>query len=167
VKSAANEESHAMLRPARNPIPELIVRAITSADYRLWEPLWLGYLEFYEKTVPEKVTEFTWKCLSPTHAIEGFLALDAHGDALGLVQFLYHSSTSNIGGNCYLQDLFVIPTARGQRVGRRLIAAVAQAAREKGAALVYWQTEEFNGTARRLYERVAKRSPFIRYQIEL
>jgi hypothetical protein len=49
----------------------------------------------------------------------------------------------------------------------QLKTAVEQAAREMRAALVYWQTEEFNGTARRLYERVAKRSPFIRYQIEL
>jgi hypothetical protein len=32
---------------------------------------------------------------------------------------------------------------------------------------VYWQTEEFNGPARRLYERIAKRSPFIRYNVEL
>jgi GNAT superfamily N-acetyltransferase len=167
VKSADNKELHAILRPTRNPISELVIRAITSADYKLWEPLWLGYLDFYEKTLSEKVTEFTWKRLSTTHEIEGFLALDPQGDTLGLVQFLYHSSTSNIGGNCYLQDLFVIPAARGRRVGRRLIAAVAQAAREKGAALVYWQTEEFNGTARRLYERVAKRSPFIRYQIDL
>jgi len=167
VKPEDNNASHAILRPTRNPIPELIVRAITSADCGLWEPLWLGYLEFYEKTVPEKVTEFTWKRLSETREIEGFLALDPEGDALGLVQFLYHSSTWNMGGNCYLQDLFVIPAARGRRVGRRLIAAVSQAAREKGAAQVYWQTEEFNGTARRLYERVAKRSPFVRYQIEL
>ena len=29
------------------------------------------------------------------------------------------------------------------------------------AEILYWQTEEFNGTARRLYERVARRSPFV------
>jgi GNAT superfamily N-acetyltransferase len=87
------------------------------------------------------------------------LALNENGEAIGLAHFFYHPSTSTSGGNCYLQDLFVIPAARGQRVGRRLIAAVAQAAKTKGVAVVYWQTEEFNGPARRLYERVAKRSP--------
>jgi GNAT superfamily N-acetyltransferase len=102
-----------------------------------------------------------------THEVYGLVAVDDRGEALGLVQFLYHPSTNSIGGNCYLQDLFVASSARGRRVGRRLIAAVVQAAKAKQVAVVYWQTEEFNGTARRLYERVAKRSPFIRYQIEL
>jgi GNAT superfamily N-acetyltransferase len=148
-------------------MPELEIRAITDADRELWEPLWLGYLDFYENTLPQEVTEFTWKRLTTSDDIQGLLALSSAGKALGLVHFLIHPSTSNIGGNCYLQDLFVVPVARGRRVGRRLIAAVEQAAKEMRAALVYWQTEEFNGTARRLYERVAKRSPFIRYQIEL
>jgi GNAT superfamily N-acetyltransferase len=156
-----------MSQSSRNSTLELSIREIMSADRKLWEPLWLGYLDFYEETIPQEVTEFTWTRLTTTHEVEGFLALSAEGEALGLAHFLHHSSTSNIGGNCYLQDLFVIPAARGRRVGRRLIDAVVQTAKQKGAALVYWQTEEFNGTARRLYERVAKRSPFIRYQIQL
>jgi GNAT superfamily N-acetyltransferase len=151
---------------ARSFIPELEIRASTNTDRQVWEPLWRGYLTFYEKTLAPEVTEFTWNRLTARHDIHGLLAIRS-GEVLGLVHFLLHPSTSNVGGNCYLQDLFVVPDARGSRVGRRLIAAVAQEARKQGAALVYWQTEEFNGPARRLYERVAKRSPFIRYQIEL
>jgi GNAT superfamily N-acetyltransferase len=149
------------------PISELVIRAIGAGDRAAWEPLWEGYLNFYEKTVPREVTEFTWKRLTTTREVEGLLALDDKGEALGLVQFFCHPSTNTIGGTCYLQDLFVTPAARGRRVGGRLIAAVVQAAKERKVAVVYWQTEEFNGTARRLYERVAKRSPFIRYQIDL
>lgn len=151
----------------QNPISELSIRPITAADRQSWEPLWRGYLEFYEKTIPAETTEFTWKRLTTTHEVEGLLAWSENGEALGLAHFFYHPSTSTRGGNCYLQDLFVVPAARGRRVGRQLIAAVVKAAKAKGIAIVYWQTEEFNGTARRLYERVAKRSPFIRYQIEL
>lgn len=83
------------------------------------------------------------------------------------MQYLLHESTWNTGGNVYLQDLFVVPEARGLRIGRRLIAAVTERSKAKGAGVLYWQTEEFNGTARRLYERVAKRAPFVRYNIEL
>lgn len=70
------------------------------------------------------------------------------GEALGLVHFLYHPSTVSLGENCYLQDLFVVPAARNQSLGRRLILAVADAAKLRKAALVCWQTEEFNGAAR-------------------
>lgn len=146
---------------------DIVIRPVAAGERAQWEPLWRGYLAFYEKSVPEAVTDFTWKRLNdPEHPIEGLMAWEgAH--ALGLVQYLLHASTWNMGGNVYLQDLFVVPEARGKRIGRRLIAAVTDASKAKGAGVLYWQTEEFNGTARRLYERVAKRAPFVRYNIEL
>lgn len=150
---------------------DIVIRPVAAHERAQWEPLWFGYNGFYDRTAQPAVTDFTWqRLIDPAHSIEGLMAWDgnaAEPTALGLVQYLHHPSTSNIGGNVYLQDLFVLPEARGKRIGRRLIAAVAEAAKAKGAALLYWQTEEFNGTARRLYERVAKRAPFIRYNIEL
>jgi GNAT superfamily N-acetyltransferase len=148
-------------------MPDIVIRPVAAADRALWEPLWRGYLAFYEKTVPEEVTEHTWRRLVVGAEIRGFVAVDGAGAGLGLTQYYFHQSTWSIGGNCYLGDLYVSPAARGKRIGRRLIAAVTAAAKAHGASVLYWQTEEFNGTARRLYERVAKRSPFIRYQIEL
>ena len=146
---------------------QCVIRPVAPADRPVWEPLWAGYLAFYERTVPVDVTASTWDRLISARELFGLLAVGENGSAVGLVQFLYHPSTWNVGGNCYLQDLFVTPEARGQRIGRHLIEAVAAAAKARGATVVYWQTEEFNGTARRLYERVAKRSPFIRYEIDL
>ncbi|HLT75876.1 MAG TPA: GNAT family N-acetyltransferase [Ferrovibrio sp.] len=147
---------------------EITIRPVAADDRARWEPLWLGYIAFYEKRLPQATTDFTWKrILDPANPIEALLAVDAQNNALGLVQYLLHESTWNTGGNVYLQDLFVVPEARGLRIGRRLIEAVAEISRKKGAGVLYWQTEEFNGTARRLYERLAKRAPFVRYNIEL
>ncbi len=147
---------------------DITIRPVAAGDRAAWEPLWLGYIAFYEKRVPQATTDFTWqRLLDPANPIEGLLAVDGTDRALGLVQYLLHESTWNTGGNVYLQDLFVVPEARGLRIGRRLIAAVTEISRKKGAGVLYWQTEEFNGTARRLYERVAKRAPFVRYNIEL
>lgn len=116
---------------ARIAIPEVIIRPVGINDREAWDPLWKGYLDFYEKTVPQETTEFTWKRLTTAHEPEGLLAVDDKGLALGLVQFFYHPSTNSIGGNCYLQALFVTPSARGRRVGRRLIAAVVLAAKAR------------------------------------
>ena len=145
---------------------DIVIRPVAATERAQWEPLWLGYLAFYEKSVPAAVTDFTWARVVEGREIEALIAWEGQR-ALGLVQYLLHPSTWNKGGNVYLQDLFVVPEARGKRIGRRLIAAVAEASKAKGAGVLYWQTEEFNGTARRLYERVAKRAPFVRYNIEL
>ncbi|MGI9368151.1 MAG: GNAT family N-acetyltransferase, partial [Ruegeria sp.] len=49
-------------------------------------------------------------------------------------------------------------------VGRALIEAVYAEADRQGSPSVYWLTQDFNDTARKLYDRVGKLTPFIRYQ---
>lgn len=146
---------------------ELEIRPIAATDRAAWDPLWAGYLSFYETGLSKEMTDVTWNRLIEDEELHGFIAVNGRGEALGLVHYLFHPSTWSLGGYCYLEDLFVVPASRGLRVGRRLIAAVTDAARTKGATRVYWHTEEFNGQARRLYERVSKRVPFVRYQIAL
>ena len=95
---------------------------------------------------------------------KGFLAL-VDGKAVGLVHYLYHRTCWSVTNNCYLQDLFADPSARGTGVGRALIEAVQAEAAKIGVANVYWMTHETNETARRLYDRVAKRTGFIEYDM--
>jgi GNAT superfamily N-acetyltransferase len=59
-----------------------------------------------------------------------------------LVHFLLHRSTTTPTSNCYLQDLFTLETERGKGVGRALIEAVYQYAKQAGCNRVYWQTHE-------------------------
>lgn len=148
-------------------VHDFAIRPISCSDRKLWEPLWASYQSFYDRSLSQEMIDYTWRRLNESGEIDGFLAIARTGEALGLIHYLLHPATSTMGGNCYIPDLFVIPSARRRGVGRKLIAAVVEAARERHAAVVYWQTEDFNGPARRLYERIAKRSPFIRYQIDL
>jgi ribosomal protein S18 acetylase RimI-like enzyme len=83
------------------------------------------------------------------------------------VHWFAHPATWSKTGYTYLEDLYVDPSARGGGVGRALIAHVADAARADGSDKLYWLTAETNATARALYDRVAERSGFIHYQIDL
>jgi GNAT superfamily N-acetyltransferase len=148
-------------------VKPIVIRAIEPDDRAVWEPLWNGYLDFYGKHISQETTDSTWQRLTRSDDIHGLIAVNRNLEGIGIVHFFYHPSTSAIGGNCYIQDLFVSVSARRCGVGRKLVLGAVEAARKRGAAVVYWQTEEFNTSARRLYERIAKRSPFIRYNIEL
>ena len=87
------------------------------------------------------------------------------GDRLiGATHYLYHRNTWMIAPVCYLQDLFTLPEARGLGVGRALIEAVYEKAREAGSPRVYWTTHETNAQARILYDKIAERSGFIQYR---
>ena len=102
------------------------------------------------------------RLLDPTHNVNGLLAIKDN-EPVGLVHYIFHEHMWRPEGVCYLQDLFTAPQARGTGAGRALINAVYKAADDAGAPRVYWLTQEFNTTARHLYDKVAKLSPFIKY----
>jgi GNAT superfamily N-acetyltransferase len=142
------------------------VRAIERADRARWMPLWRGYLDFYRAQLSDEVDNATFARifdpLEPVHA----LVAERGDELIGFAQYLFQRSTWLINSQCYLQDLYVSEAIRGGGVGRALIAAVVGAAKEAGAARVFWNTHETNAVARRLYDRVAERSGFIQYRIE-
>lgn len=144
------------------------IHALTAADRDAWLPLWQGYLEFYEATLPGEQTDLTWsRLLDPQFPMWGAMATDAEGRAIGLVHWLTHPATWSAGPYCYLEDLFVTPGTRGTGAGRALIEHVAEWARERGSSKVYWLTHETNTTARALYDRVATHTGFVHYEMGL
>ena len=141
------------------------IRMLRPKDRPQWDALWRGYLEFYKTDIPDEVTELTWRrLLDPEAPILGFCAAEEGGALLGIVHYLFHPVTWAVGPRCYLEDLFTAPEARGRGVGAALIEAVYAAADSRGADQVYWLTQDSNVTARRLYDRVAKATPFIKYR---
>lgn len=144
---------------------DLVIRPIEAADEPEWRRLWTGYLAFYETTVPEEVYRSTFDRILRGGEYEprGFIAL-RDGQAIGLVHYFFHRHCWRIENVCYLQDLYADPASRGNGVGRALIEAVYAAADEAGCPSVYWTTQEFNRTARRLYDRIGRLTPFVKYQ---
>lgn len=144
------------------------IENFTASDRDDWLALWEAYLVFYKATLPVEVGHKTWeRLLDPEGDILGFKAVDETGKMIGMVTYLYHGTTWSAAPRCYLHDLFTLPETRGQGVGRSLIYAVYDAARADGAEAVYWLTQEFNYQGRILYDKVADRTPFIKYSHSL
>lgn len=146
------------------PPPDLVIRPLRPDERAVWEPLWQGYLTFYESRVSPETTDMLWQRLHDPKEPMFVLGAYSGGRLIGIAQFLFHRSCWTIGDYCYLQDLFVVPEARGLGAGRALIAAVEQAARAYGASRVHWLTKEDNLSARALYDQLAERSGFIQYR---
>jgi GNAT superfamily N-acetyltransferase len=120
-----------------------------------------GYKAFYETPVPDEGYAETWRRLLGPEDLHGAGArLD--GRLVGIAHYLFHATIWQ-PDYCYLQDLFVDETVRGQGAARALIEHVAAEARARDAARLYWTTKEDNATARALYDKVAVFSGFIRY----
>ena len=142
------------------------ITPITAADREEWSALWAAYLRFYEEDLPQHVTDATFTRLVAGDGVHGALARDDDGRAIGLVHWLLHPSTWALTAYCYLEDLYVAPGSRSGGVGRALIAHVREQAAAEGAEKVYWLTQQSNAVARKLYDRVARSTGFVHYEVE-
>lgn len=143
------------------------IRPATAADHAAWLPLWRSYQAFYKVDLPEATTRTTWqRLLDPAEPMHLALA-EIDRRVVGIVHFIEHRSCWSEANSIYLQDLFTAPEARGQGVGRALIAHVCERARTMGCAKVHWLTHETNAQAMALYDKVAERPGFVQYRIGL
>jgi GNAT superfamily N-acetyltransferase len=149
----------------------MTIRDVTASDYEQWLTLWNGYNAFYGRSgptaLPAEVTQTTWQRFFDGREPVYALVAKLDGSLIGLTHYLFHRSTTLLAPICYLQDLYTAPERRRTGVGRALIEAVYECARDAGSARVYWQTHETNQVAQRLYEQVAERSGFIVYRKNL
>jgi ribosomal protein S18 acetylase RimI-like enzyme len=82
------------------------------------------------------------------------VVLLAGGGPDGLAQFRFLRSVWSEGLDLYLEELYVVPSRRGNGLGRALLEATMATGREAGATRIDLNTGETDTAARALYESV-------------
>ena len=144
---------------------KVTVRPLRLSDEAEWRRLWTGYLDYYETKLPEDIYQSSFSRLigDDPQDFNGLIA-EIDDAPVGLAHYLFHRHGWKTQNVCYLQDLYADPAGRGAGVGRALIEAVYTRADAANAPSVYWLTQDFNQTARKLYDRVGELTPFVKYQ---
>jgi GNAT superfamily N-acetyltransferase len=146
----------------------LNIRPAQAGDSEAWLPLWRGYCAALQGDIPAATTEGVWqRIVSPDPSVGCLLACDTGGRPIGFANYILHPHTWGLHQVCYLEDLFVAPEARRAGVGRALIEALVSLGRQNGWRRVYWHTHANNHPARMLYDRLAQRTDYVRYDIDL
>jgi GNAT superfamily N-acetyltransferase len=147
---------------------ELTVRSTRTEDAQAWHALWRGYCAALDGAVSDKVTEGVWqRILASNEPVWCLLACRAGNEPVGFANYVLHPHTWSLQPVCYLEDLFVAPEARSSGAGRALIEGIVALGRRHGWRRVYWHTREDNHRARTLYDRLAPRTDYVRYDIDL
>lgn len=147
---------------------EIIIRPVQASDEEQWSALYAGYRAFYNllTDLAKVSTVFKW-LLSSAHGMTGIVAVSSSspGTLLGLANFRDFARPSTATVGIYLDDLFTSPEARGKGVATKLLDAVAQEAGRRGASLVRWITAKDNADARKVYDRLAKKTHWVTYEM--
>jgi GNAT superfamily N-acetyltransferase len=87
----------------------------------------------------------------PRPSAEALLATDAEGEPLGFAVFHGTFSSWECRPGIWLEDLYVPERLRRGGVGRRLLAALAAIAVDRGCARLEWTALDWNAPARDFY----------------
>jgi GNAT superfamily N-acetyltransferase len=144
-------------------------RIITLAERHRadWERLYAGYAEFYRVTQTPEMRATVWGWIQdPAHEVKALVAEAADGRAVGLAHYRPFARPLAAATGGFLDDLFVDPACRGQRVADALIEAIAEIGRARGWSVIRWITADNNYRGRGVYDRLATRTMWITYDLK-
>jgi GNAT superfamily N-acetyltransferase len=148
---------------------EIEIAPIADEQFEELLPLIAAYQRFYEVAEIDETRNraFFHRFLAPS---EDGLLLGARRDGrlVGYACLYWHFSSLEAVESVLMNDLYVSEEARGKGVGRALIEATAEIARERGVPFVEWSTAPDNHTAQRLYDSTgAERSEWVSYELRV
>lgn len=135
------------------------LRPATPADAATLLTLVRGLAEYERAPGDVVATEGDFvRALSSTPREMDAIIAEHDGRALGFALFFPTWSTWRGRPGVHLEDLFVIPEARGKGIGRALLARVAAVAVARGCARLEWQVLDWNEPAIGFYRALGARS---------
>jgi len=147
---------------------EARIRQVAEPDRDAWCQLWGEYCGFYGVQLPNRVTDATWSRIAiGLGPVFGLVAEDQTGALLGFCNYVCHPNTWSDQTVCYLEDLYVSQGARRTGLGTRFISSLTELGRQEGWFRIYWFMNGDNEQARTVYDRVARRTDHVRYEIPL
>ncbi|HKQ16927.1 MAG TPA: GNAT family N-acetyltransferase [Solirubrobacterales bacterium] len=147
---------------------EVRIDRVDVVDLPVLMPMLRAYCDFYEVDPRDDRLVALCRALieDPTEG-EQAIARDGEGRPLGFATVFWTWQTLYAARIGVLNDLYVVPDARGAGVGRRLIEHCRALCRQRAAAKLVWETAPDNETAQRLYDGIgAERSTWLTYEID-
>jgi ribosomal protein S18 acetylase RimI-like enzyme len=148
---------------------ETEIRLVTEESLTELEPLFAAYQRFYEVEDIDKNRnrKFFSRFIGSNHS--GWLLGAWQGERIvGFGCYYRHKSSLSATSTILMNDLYVVEDARGAGIGRSLIEAGLEIAREAGASCLEWSTAPDNHRAQALYDSTgAEKSTWLSYELKV
>lgn len=144
------------------------VRPLESKDKDRWGELYAAYARFYNSTQNGEMREQVWTWLmDEANELKGLVALDKKDNVVGIAHYRPFLRPLAASKGAFLDDLFVDPSHRGTGAAEALIGEIKAVAEQNGWSIVRWVTADNNYRARAVYDRIARKTDWLTYDIQL
>jgi GNAT superfamily N-acetyltransferase len=150
-------------------IPAIRIRSATDEDEPAFLDMWRDFVSLApDEPGNRSMGELNWtRIMDPQHGLQCIVAVDSGNAPFGFTLFLAFPFTWSRGDACYLQDIFVRAEARGKGGAQAMIEHLRQLGLKAGWFKIFWMTQPDNFAAQRLYDKVAKRMNYLRYDLNV
>lgn len=145
------------------------VRAAGPDDRDAFLDMWRDFVALArDEPGNHEMGELNWsRILDDENGLTCLLALDAEDIPIGFTLYLAFPFTWSRGDVCYLEDIYVRSGHRGKGVAQAMIGRLTEIGRERGWYKIFWMTQSDNFAAQRLYDKVAERMDYLRYDLTI
>ena len=133
----------------------LVIKRATSNDSAVLLSL-IHELASYEKASNrvDVTLEKLNTCLFTAQPYAYALLASLNDAPVGYAIYFYNYSSYLGKPGIYLEDLYVKPNLRGKNLGKKILAHLAQHAKEKDCAFISWSVLDWNTSAIEFYNRI-------------
>ena len=143
-----------------------MIRKLEQKDKENWAKLYNGYADFYKVPMNTGILDTLWGWIQDErHDIKG-LCFELEGKIVGIAHF--RTMPRPIKGQYigFLDDLFVEPDFRGQKIAQKLINHLKSLSKSNNWVGIRWITHSSNKTAKNLYDKIANNTGFELYELK-
>jgi GNAT superfamily N-acetyltransferase len=149
-------------------LDDLTIATAAAEDVADLLGLMRAYCDFYDTAPGDERLLALSRSLLADPDLEGMqlIARDERGEAVGFATLFWSWDTTEAARIGIMNDLYVIPAARGSGLARRLIEECLQRCGDRKAVRLEWQTAPDNRRAQAVYDRVGGvRKPWLVYTL--
>ena len=143
-----------------------MIRKLEQKDKENWEKLYFGYAKFYKVPMNSSILNTLWEWIQDENHIVKGICFELEGKIVGIAH--YRTMPRPIKGEYigFLDDLFVEPDFRGQKIAQKLINYLKSISKVNNWEGIRWITQSSNENAKKLYDKIANNTGFELYELK-
>ena len=143
-----------------------MIRKFNKDDFKRWSNLYQEYAIFYNVPMNMDILETLWEWINDENHIVNGICFELNNKILGIAH--YRTMPRPIKGQYigFLDDLFVDPDFRGQKIAQKLISHLKSLSKANNWNGIRWITHSSNENAKKLYDKIANNTGFELYELK-
>ena len=143
-----------------------MIRNIEGKDKKNWMKLYCGYAKFYKVPMNQDILDTLWGWILDNNHIVNGICYELDSNIVGIAHYRTMPRPIKAKYIGFLDDLFVDPEFRGQKIAQKLINHLKSLSKANNWDGIRWITHSSNENAKKLYDKIAINTGFELYELK-